>query len=323
MKRILIFAFLIMFFTIIILFSAEKRGGIVLAFDDGYPCWIKTVAPALAEVNGVATIFVNNQRVHSGYLSFEDLRTLQNKYKWEINTHTYHHFDSVRYVEKYGLQKWIDEEVEASVKEFESNGIKKIRSLVFPFNSFNDITAGYVSKRFDSFRRYSPMPLTKSLFKDKSYPGTTIDLGYYVPLRQLKMWINFSRMQNKILFVYSHQVFSEEHYIRGTIKEVGKDYIISNEKFTPLKDTALCLVPTVKTRIQDTDIKVVGFEEGNKVRVMSGHLDKITKPGEKFIVGPCYGMSYKYFKEFIEYASQKIPFYTLSQALEILKQNSN
>ncbi len=322
MKKTLIILSVLLLLIANLSYSAGKRGGLVLAFDDGYPCWIKTVAPLLQQVGGVATVFVNNQRVHSGYLSFEDLLTLQNKYGWEINTHTYHHFNSVRYVEKYGLDKWIKDEVEASVSEFESKGIKKIRSLVFPFNAFNDITAGYVAKRFDSFRRYSPLPLTKKLNPDKSYPGTTIDLGYFVPLRQLKMWVNFSRMQNKLLFVYSHQVFSEDHYIRGTIKEVGPDYIIAKESFTPLKDSALCMVPTLKTRIQDTDIKVLGFENGNKIKVLSNNLPKLTKPGENFIVGPCYGIPYKEFKEFIEYTAKKIPFYTLSQALEILKSNN-
>ncbi len=321
MKKNLIFISLLILMLISFTFAVEKRGGIVLAFDDGYPCWIKTVAPLLKEYGGVATVFVNNQRVHSGYLSFEDLLTLQNEYGWEINTHTYHHFNSVRYVEKYGLERWIKEEVEASVSEFESKGIKKIKSIVFPFNAFNKITAGYVSKRFDSFRRFSPLPLTKKLYPDKSYPGTTIDLGYYVPIRQLKMWVNFSRMQNKILFVYSHQVFSEDHYIRGTVKEVGNNYIISNETFTPLKESALCLVPTLKTRIQDTDIKVVGFENGNKIKVLAGNLKKITRQGEKFIVGPCYGIPENEFREFIEYTSKKIPFYTLSQALEIIKDN--
>ncbi len=136
MKKVLIFAFPIMFLNIIILFSAEKRDRIVLSFDNRHPYRIKKITSPLAEINGVVANFVKNQRVHSGYLCFEYLRSLQNIYKREINTYFSHHFLSLRYEEKYGIQKRVYDKFKVSVKEFESNGIKKIMSLVFPFNSF-------------------------------------------------------------------------------------------------------------------------------------------------------------------------------------------
>jgi peptidoglycan/xylan/chitin deacetylase (PgdA/CDA1 family) len=303
-----------------ILNAQEKKGGISIAFDDGYPSWITIAAPELKKVGGVATVFVNNQRVHSGYLTFDDLKKLQNFYKWEIETHTYHHFNSAKYTEKYGVEKWLKEEVEKSISEFQANGIKPIHSIVFPFNSFNEKTAKIAFEKFDSFRRYSPLPLTNKLYNDKSYPGTSIDLGYYIPLRQVKMWINFARMQDKIMFVYSHEIFEENHYIKGEIASVGDDYIIAKNDFKPLNYNALCLVPDINTRIQNTDLKVKGFD-GKKILIDNNNLKSVAKPGSSFIVGPCYGMQKSYFEELINYAAKKVKFYTVSEAVEKLKKN--
>ncbi len=317
-NRIYILFIIYLIAFVMILPAQQKRGGISIAFDDGYPSWINIAAPELQKVGGVATVFVNNQRVHSGYLTFDDLRKLQNYYKWEIGTHTYHHFNSAKYVEKYGIDRWLKDEVEKSISEFQSNGINRIRSIVFPFNSFNELTSKIAYEKFNSFRRYSPLPLTNKLYNDKSYPGTSIDLGYYIPLRQVKMWINFAKMQDKIMFVYSHEIFEEDHYIKGEIISVGDDYIIAKDDFKPLNHNALCLVPDTNTRIQNTDLKVKGFS-GRKILIDNNNLKNVAKSGTKFIVGPCYGMQRSYFEELIKYAAKKVKFYTVSEAVEKLK----
>ena len=112
----------------------EKKGGIVLAFDDGYPSWITIIAPELSSVGGVATGFVNNQRIKFGDIRFDDLLKLQDKYGWEIGTHTYHHYNAPAYVKQKGLPSWIKDELEASVTELRDHGLK-IKSVVFPYNA--------------------------------------------------------------------------------------------------------------------------------------------------------------------------------------------
>jgi len=62
--------------------ATREKGVMILAFDDGSPSWVNTVAPELAAVGGVATGYVNNHRIRRGELSFEDLAVLQDRYKW-------------------------------------------------------------------------------------------------------------------------------------------------------------------------------------------------------------------------------------------------
>jgi hypothetical protein len=45
-------------------------------------------------------------------------------------------------------------------------------------------------------------------------------------------------------------------------------------------------------------------------------MENLTKAGATFIIGECYGIQVSYFRKLINYAAGKVPFYTVSQALE-------
>lgn len=293
------------------------RGFLVLSFDDGYPSWIQTIAPELAKVGGKATAFVNNQRIHNRFLSFEDLRTLQDRYGWEIGTHTYHHHNAVEFVKRNGLGKWMAEEVERSVKELTDKGLK-IHSFVFPFNVFDRTLAEKVKERFSAFRRWEDFPVAEGRREDGSVPGTSIDLAGYVPLPLLFQWIEFAQKQHKALFLYGHEVLPDDRFFEGKVAEVGPDHLLAEEEIVLKEQAALCLVPDKDTVKRGGTLRVNRIQ-GKRVEVTAADLARRVKPGSTFVLGPCYGTPLSYFREMIGFSSNRLTFLTTEEFLHSQK----
>jgi peptidoglycan/xylan/chitin deacetylase (PgdA/CDA1 family) len=312
-------AFVIIHLLASFCFAEEKRGGIVIAFDDGYPSWTKIIAPELARVGGMATGFVNNQRIHFGDLSFEDLRALQNKYNWEIGDHTYHHFNAPIFVQQKGLSTWIKNELEASVLELQSQGLK-IQSFVFPYNAFTKELSVEIMKRFKSFRRDEIFPVTDTINDNGSIPAGEIDISFYVPITLILEWIDFAKQQNKLLFLYGHKVLPDEEFFTGTVNSLSTRTLVSKEKINAISEKDMCLVPDTKKRIY-RPVKVETMS-GDTINTFQGDLTRMSETGATFIVGPCYGMQLSYFRRMIEYAAEHVPFYTVEQAVSKMKQSS-
>jgi peptidoglycan/xylan/chitin deacetylase (PgdA/CDA1 family) len=296
--------------------SEENHGGIVIAFDDGYPSWINIIAPELSRAGGVATGFVNNQRIRFGDLSFEDLRTLQNRYRWEIGTHTYHHFNAPSYVKQKGLPAWVSSELDASVKELNSEGLN-IQSIVFPYNAYSGELAKEVIKRFSSFRREEVFAANDSISEDGSIPGTDFDISFYVPLAQILQWIDFAREQNKFLFLYGHKVLPDEEFFTGTVQSLSVRSLVSDRNVELAAKSDLCLVPDIRRRVY-RPVKIETIK-GDTITVFQDDLSKMSKTQASFIIGPCYGIQLSYFRKVIAYAAEKMPFYTVSQAVQLMK----
>jgi peptidoglycan/xylan/chitin deacetylase (PgdA/CDA1 family) len=294
-------------------YAEEKRNGIVLAFDDGYPSWINIIAPELARVGGRATCFVNNQRIYFGDLSFEDLRALQNKYGWEIGTHTYHHFNAPAFVQQRGLLTWIENELEASLIELQSEGLK-IQSMVFPYNAFTGELCTEVMKRLKNFRRDDVYPINDRTNGDGSMPGTEIDIAFYIPISLVFKWIDFARLQDKMLFLYGHKVLPDEDFFTGTVASISAHTLISTQTMKTFTEKDLCLVPHIRRRLY-RPLKVVTIN-GDAISILQGDLTRMSEVGATFVVGPCYGIQLSYFHRLIEYAADRLPFYTVGQAID-------
>jgi len=291
----------------------EKHGGFVLAFDDGYASWTNIIAPELAKVGAVATGYVNNERIHSGKISFNDLRTLQNSYGWEIGTHAYHHFDPTIFVELHGMSSWIKDELEASVTELQSRGLK-INSLVFPFNKYTKELAAEALKRMECFRKAAVYPIAPGKREDGSIPGVQIGIGNYVPLKQLFEWIDIAHEKNQLLFLYGHEVLPDNEFASGTVVSVDERKLVAKDKIRSLSSGYLCLVPNDNQQIKFAHIRVKNIE-GNHVKVSNGDLTSLSGPGATFIVGPCNAMRLSDFRATIKYAAGKLKFLTVHNAV--------
>jgi peptidoglycan/xylan/chitin deacetylase (PgdA/CDA1 family) len=296
--------------------GGEKKGGIALAFDDGYANWIDTIAPELAKVGGVATCFVNNQRIHNGHLSFTDLLILQNTYGWEIGTHTFHHFNAVEYVERNGIDDWVKNELESSVSELQSHDLN-VLSLAFPFNTFNPELGGAVLKSLESFRYASAYPIADHKNSDGSYNAAPFDTSRFVPLELIYQWIDFAYQQDCIVFLYDHQILKDEEFYEGIVVSVSGREIVSKNEVKPFGNDEFCLVPDTRRRIHEKPIKIERTN-GKTITTFRNDLSKLTTPGATFIIGPCYGVPLSYFRKLIDYASKKVVFYTVHDALNKL-----
>jgi len=299
--------------------AGEKKGGIVIAFDDGYPSWITIIAPELSSVGGLATGFVNNQRIKFGDISFDDLLLLQNKYGWEIGTHTYHHYNAPEYVQQKGLSSWIKNELEASVTELQAHGLK-IYSVVFPYNAFTKELAVEVLKRHTTFRHDDVYPIADSIGKDGSLPGTEFDIGFYVPIEHVFKWIDFAQKQDAFLFLYAHKVLPDEEFSTGIVTSLSTQTLFADKDISLPSKRDLCLVPDTRMRVYKA-IKVESVS-GNVVKVFQGDLSRMSRTGATFIVGPCYGMQRSYFRRIIEYAAERLSFYTVNEVLVKMQKQS-
>ncbi|HXK59612.1 MAG TPA: polysaccharide deacetylase family protein [Acidobacteriota bacterium] len=294
--------------------ESRVRGVMVLAFDDGYPSWIKTIAPELAAVNGVATGFVNNYRVRSGELRFEDLVVLQDKYRWEIGTHTYHHFNAPDFVKRHGIEKWFTEEVEASVKELEEWNLR-VESLVFPYNAFSPELAAKVARHFTSYRRRDVYPIADGRRADGSVPAAGIDIAGYTPLDLMLKWIDQAARNKQLLFLYGHNVLPDSEFFVGRVVSIDGPVLTSDQPITldPAKSD-LYLVPDMTRRIFGTNFRVESVE-GKTIKVSSADLIRFTSVGSSFLIGPGYGTRLSDFRRLLSYASQKLEFKTVREAV--------
>lgn len=291
---------------------AAAPGRIALAFDDGFSSWTTLAAPELARVGGSATAYVNNQRIHGGYIGFADLKNLRDRYGWEIATHTFHHSDAPRFVETKGLDAWLRDELDRSINELKGQGFNP-RSLAFPYNVFNEELRRAALARVTSIRRRERLPLAAGLRPDGTIPAAGISLDQYVPFDLIRRWIDQAAARGQTLYLYGHELLPDRYFAEGVVRAVST-YSLSTEGAVKLPDTKdLCLVPDMRQSVL-TAVRVARVE-GNTIHAGRGDLTRHTRPGSTFLVGPCYGTRLSDFREILKYASGKLRFVTVSQSL--------
>jgi peptidoglycan/xylan/chitin deacetylase (PgdA/CDA1 family) len=294
--------------------EAKVQGGIVLMFDDGYSGWVTTIAPELARIGGVATAYVTLNSIRAEKLTYEDLRALQDCYGWEIGTHTNHHFNPLEFVKRKGLSAWISQELDPAIRDLRRQGLE-VRNLSFPFDATSPEIQTAVVKRLESFRRPAPLALGSGVRADRSIPGTEISLANYVPMELIKKWIDLAHNQDSLLFLYGHQVLPDADFVTGTVEAAKLHTLTATATIKPMAEADLYLVPDTARRFLGVPMRVVSIE-GKQVQVGRGDLERLTKPGATFKIGPGYGMSLSDFREMIAYAAQRLKFYTVHQVVD-------
>jgi hypothetical protein len=175
-------------------------------------------------------------------------------------------------------------------------------------------------KRFKSFRRDEAYPISDKVNGDGSVPGTEIDIAFYVPIMQVFKWVDFARQQNKMLLLYGHRVLPDEEFFSGTVGSISMQALVSEEEIKGFAEKDLCLVPDIRRRLY-SPVKVEAVD-GKKIRVSRGDLSLMAEAGATFIVGPCYGVQLSYFRRMIAYAAERLPFYTVEQAVGNLQRSA-
>lgn len=295
--------------------ATDHRGGLVLQFDDGWTSWATTIAPAVKEVCGVATCFVNNQNIKSGRITRGDLLELQNTYHWEIGTHTWHHLNAPIYAKKSGLTQWTNQELMKSLAELRDMGLN-VRSLVFPFNAYTPELSKSVQPLVESYRKSEVLALADGLSADKSVPGTAIDMAHYVPPQLLKKWIDLASEQDTLLFLYGHRVLPDSCFATGKVVSVTETTLTAEMAVELPGGMDLVLVPDSTRRQVTPDYFHVEKVAGNVITVDRPNLTTATQAGSEFMIGEAYSTRLSDFKAMLSYAASRLNFYTLHDVVE-------
>lgn len=286
------------------------RGGLVLQFDDGYPSWTRIIAPVLKSYNGTATGFVNNQYIHSGRITPDELQELQNTYGWEIGSHGYRHENAPVYLKNHGAEHWIEHELLASLTELRGFGLQ-VRSFVFPFNASTPELERAVAAHVDSFRRTDPIALADGVREDGSVPGSAIDLAHYKPVRYLERWIDRAQRNGELLFLYGHQVLEDSAFITGRIERVGNGYIEADRPVELPQRKDLVFIPDTRRPVTEGESPGVIRAEGARIYVEGEAWQPTARAGNLFLIGPSYATPRSDFEALIRYSADRLRFLRL------------
>ena len=303
-------AFLVAGFICVSALAGEKRGGLVLQFDDGWSSWVTCIAPELARVGGKATGFVNSQYVNNSRITRDDLLTLQNTYHWEIGTHTWHHLNAPAFVRNNGIDRWMERELLKSLSELREAGLE-VRSMVFPFNAYTRELARAVAPVVESFRRTETLALARGINPDKSVPATAIDMAHYVPPSLLKQWIDLAASQDQLLLLYGHRILPDDAFVTGTVAAVTATTLVADVPVVLPAGSDLVLVPDITRRQMPPDSFQVLSVTGKTVVVDRASLGEVTRPGATFMIGEAYSTRLSDFRDVVNYAADRVTFYSL------------
>lgn len=293
--------------------ALPASGALVIQFDDGFANWLSDAAPILARQGGKATGFVCDQYVRSGRVSLKDLRELQDRFGWEIGTHTAHHVSAPRIAEKMGAERWADREVRPSLDYFRLAGLK-VQSLAFPFNAWTPELAGAVSKAGLVFRDAGLGPLAQGLGANGSFPGVSIDTVKGVSSDTMRSWVDMAAKEGSGLFLYGHRVLPDKSFVEARVVRVEPDRIeLENEPKLP-EGEPLAVVPDPGKPRSGGSSWLVRSVEGNVVHVEGGDLRPFLSPGGMVLIGPSYGTRASDFEQLLHYAaSRKLRFMTVQE----------
>ena len=172
-------------------------------------------------------------------------------------------------------------------------------------------------KKFKCFRRDDIYPISDKINGDGSIVGTEIDVGFYIPISLVFEWIDSAGREDKMLFLYGHKVLPDGEFFTGTVAHVSAHALISTKKIKSFASEDLCLVPDIRRRLY-RPLKVTTISD-ETIDTLGSNLAPMSEAGATFIVGPCYGMQLSYFRRVIEYAAERLPFYTVDQAVDKMK----
>ncbi len=292
--------------------AAEKKGGLVLQFDDGWSIWATFIAPELQKVGGKATGFVNNQNIANGRITAENLLTLQNTYHWEIGTHTWHHLNAPSAIRKTGLAPWLTGELNKSITELRALGLN-VHALVFPFNAYTPELAQAVQPLVESYRRTETLAIADAVSPDKSVPATAIDMAHYVPPALLRKWIDLAASKDSLLFLYGHRILPDSSFATGRVVSVTATTLTAELPVILPEGSSLVLVPDISRRPPPPTYFQVTSATNTTITVDHPDLAKLTSPGAIFMIGEAYSTRLSDFRTLLEYAAERMPFYTLHE----------
>jgi len=189
-------------------FPKPFQAGVVISFDDAYVDEWFDADEALKKYGWRATFCVC--RIDSvGKPQLEKLQQLQTE-GHEIAGHGYHHYNAVKFVNQYGIDQYMKQEIEPMLVSMKQKGFH-VMSFAYPYGERSAALDSVVSKKFKVVRGRdfcSDVPEKEgSYFRGSKFMyAFDIDNNHiHFSIPYVLELLDYAKKKNKILILCSHK----------------------------------------------------------------------------------------------------------------------
>lgn len=211
---------------------------ISVTFDDGFASTYTNAMPVLEARNIDATVYVTtNFMGKTGYMSWQQVQDLQNKYGWEIGSHTVTHPELPRLSDSN-----IKKELTNSLATLQAKGLN-VTSFASPFGAYNNKVLIEAMKIYNLHRGFwDRTDLNSYPYNNATLMVKSVETG--VTPAQVKTWIDQAKNENKWLILVYHEIqpkYDPNYQYTNTISELTEvaDYIKQSGIRSVLQNQAL------------------------------------------------------------------------------------
>lgn len=185
----------------------EGYGAVSLSFDDGLLSAYTEALPILEEygIRGTSYVYPEAQVEkekgggYEDFMSWDQIKSLQDDYGWEIGSHAYSH-PHLTQIPKYQMRR----EIKVAYKQFKRRGINAA-GFASPYGEYNDNVLNYVS-RYHSYHRNAFGGAFNDLSTQNDYNLNAVEVAYDMTPDQVKTLIDEAVSDNKWLILYWHDL---------------------------------------------------------------------------------------------------------------------
>ena len=218
--KVLFILFIICFLT---LYSFENKvkktyeAGLVLSFDDAYVNEWFDADKVLKKYSYKATFCVS--KIDSlDETEIKKLLKLQSEGN-EIAGHGYHHYNAVKFVQKYGIEEYVKQEIEPMIESMKKHSLN-VTSFAYPYGERSELLDKALSDKFKIIRGRAfcgNAPEKEGCYFNNSKYVYAFDIDnnhLHFSVTYLLELLDYAKKNNKILVLCSHK----------PVKKVTKNY---------------------------------------------------------------------------------------------------
>ncbi|NTV31335.1 polysaccharide deacetylase family protein [candidate division WWE3 bacterium] len=186
-------------------FAAGATAKVSITIDDAYTSAFTNALPILSAKQFPATIYVPTSFVgQSGYLNWDQIKSLQNQYNWEIGAHTVDHLE---------LPLLTDAEISYQISQSKQSLLNQgihVQTFATPFGAYDNRVLASALKYFSAHRGYwdrsalNVWPYNPSVIQVQSVDSDTT-------LQSVQSWINQAQSSNAWLVLVFHDILPQQN----------------------------------------------------------------------------------------------------------------
>lgn len=206
-------------FPTLIICGCAPKAYISFMFDDGKSSVYTEAFPILSQYEYPVTVFLITDCAGKceGYMTWEQIKVLSEKGKWEISSHSHTHPDMTKLV-----LKDIEMELDKSIEVLKSRNYEVI-GFSTPYGRFNELVVKSVKDRFKyHLRRAWDCNALNCINNIDPYDLCAFEIKHNMSFEEIKLIIDRAIAEKKWLILLMHNIAPEED---------AKEYHISSSSF--------------------------------------------------------------------------------------------